>query len=190
MPKRIIIGLTGKAGHGKNIVADIICEEYPQLNFKQVGFADKVKEVYTVVTGEEPVDDLEWKNTFLPEWGLTPRQMLQKIGTDAMRNGLDTDVWLKAMGANLRPDQNYIITDVRFPNEVDYIEDNLGGKVFRVVRPGYQSGTPEHESETALDYMRFDEIVNAGPLRDLRLLVHLMEGIIFNNSTQYHAEEL
>lgn len=167
MNKRIIIGLTGKAGHGKNTVADIICSLCPHYDFKQVGFADKVKEVYTVVTGEQVENTLEWKNTFLPDWGFTRREMLQKIGTDAMRNGLDQDVWLKALGLNLKPYQNYLITDVRFPNEVTYIREVLSGDVVRILRPGYDSGTPLHTSETSLDHLNFPEIINDGSLNDL-----------------------
>ena len=169
--ERIVIGLTGKAGHGKNLTADLICKQFPEYYFKQIGFADKVKEVYSVITGEQVVDSLEWKNTFLPTWGMTRRQMLQKIGTDAMRDGLDKDVWVKALASSLEPDRNYIITDVRFPNEVLFIENELEGKVFRVRRPLFDSGTETHESETALDHVQFDEIWNGLGIEELEVQI-------------------
>jgi len=60
----------------------------------------------------------------------------------------------------MEPGRNYVITDVRFKNEVAKIEE-MGGKVVRVIRHGYDNGLPPHQSETDLDNMYFDTIHNA-----------------------------
>lgn len=157
----MILGITGKAGHGKNTVANMIREICPEMDWQIVAYADKLKQVYTILTGEEVQDDADWKNGLAPNWGMTRRQMLQRIGTDVMRNEFHQDVWVRALFAGINSDRNYIVTDVRFPNEASAIRAG-GGKVIRVVRHGYENGTPDHVSETALDDWYFDTIHN-GP---------------------------
>ena len=66
---------------------------------------------------------------------------------------------------------NWIITDVRFPNEVEAIE-NRGGIVIRIERTPRSYGTEfiidEHPSETALDDHNFDYVIdNDGSISDL-----------------------
>lgn len=167
-----VIGIAGKAGHGKNMVAEILKETCPAMDFQIVAYATKVKEVYTSITGEAFVDSLDWKNKYLPEWDMTRREMLQKIGTDCMRDGLHPDVWVKALFATLEPGRNYLITDVRFPNEVEAIT-NAGGRVIRVVRPGYDNATPAHVSETSLDDWDMWCLNNSGSVEELREQVFL-----------------
>jgi len=73
----------------------------------------------------------------------------------------DPEFWLRAAGIT---EGNIVVTDVRFLNEVDYI-DRLGGDVIRVVRPGTAVGT--HVSETDLDQLHLVEIHNSGTLEEL-----------------------
>lgn len=67
---------------------------------------------------------------------------------------------------------NWIITDVRFPNEYDAVKAN-GGLILRVNRPGYGTSMLDlataHPSETALDGHKFDHVIdNNGDLEDLK----------------------
>lgn len=131
----------------------------------------------------------------------TYREFLQKLGTEAMRDGLHTNVWVNALFADyktvipvndehfdhintghykLKHDvslPNWIITDMRFPNEMEAVKEREGITI-RVVRPhGYTNPhTGEykemplsyHSSETALDESKFDyEILNDGTIADL-----------------------
>ena len=63
---------------------------------------------------------------------------------------------------------NWIITDVRFPDEVKAIEDR-GGIVIRLERANDQTGlSSQHESETAFDTHAFGTIIqNDGSIEDL-----------------------
>lgn len=66
---------------------------------------------------------------------------------------------------------NWIITDMRFPNELKAVKDR-GGFTIRVNRlyenPCKNILFDEHESETALDNAEFDEIVdNSGTIEEL-----------------------
>jgi hypothetical protein len=177
-------------------------------------FAGKLKQTGSLLTGIpiEKFEDQEFKKTELAEdWNYFPiigyghrnvpvygqdeqamlvREFLQKLGTEAMRDGLHTNVWVNALFADYKPTNdcqqhadglfytdehgenevipeypNWIITDMRFPNELEAVVKREGLTI-RVVRPGTSVGT--HPSETALDDAEFDyEIINDGSIADL-----------------------
>lgn len=97
---------------------------------------------------------------------MTVREFLQRVGTDAMRYGLHTNTWVNMLMAEYKPMKdsdeeythpNWIVTDVRFPNEYDAIK-KAGGYVIRINRNnGIQNN---HVSETALDGQDFDLVIN------------------------------
>jgi hypothetical protein len=129
---------------------------YPHYHID--GFARKVKEVCTILTGIEDWDNRNKKEEVIPAFGITRRQMMQKVGTDCMRNGLDEDVWVKALFKDIDGESfGVIIEDVRFPNEIKAIRDR-GGILIHVSRRGF-SGDP-HWSERALDgYNEYDHYI-------------------------------
>ena len=97
---------------------------------------------------------------------LTPRLMLQLMGTECGREILHPDIWVNATLGAYHPNDKWIITDVRFPNEIDRIE-KLGGIVIRVVRD-IETITNEHFSETALDHHDFEYVIqNNGTKQEL-----------------------
>ena len=152
-------------------------------------FAGKLKQTASLLTGipVEMFEDQEFKKQEMPEcWNklqqsgrskvlapMTYRQFLQELGTEAMRNGLHSNVWVNALFADYRLWSNgkkdwypnWIITDMRFPNEMEAIVKKSGITI-RVVRPGTAQGT--HPSEIALDgsIMHY-EIINDGTIEDL-----------------------
>lgn len=118
---------------------------------------------------------------------LTVRELLQKVGTDAMRDVIHPDVWVNALMKDYRdkvdfdkslpPNKNWLITDVRFPNEAKAIKDR-DGIVIRVnrypktiiidgIERVFDKGSSEclkkyykgHESETSLDNYIFDYVI-------------------------------
>jgi hypothetical protein len=171
-------------------------------------FAGKLKQIASLLTGipVEKFEDQEFKKTFLSsEWGtikdnplnvipafeyvqfnelMSVREFLQKLGTEAMRNGLHTNVWVNALFADYVPNwkfegegieiddvslikayPNWIITDMRFPNEMEAVKER-GGITVNVIRPGISPGT--HESDFALVGAKFDyEIINDGSIEQL-----------------------
>jgi len=60
---------------------------------------------------------------------------LQLIGTEALRNNFQQDLWFITVQNRIRknPDQNVVISDVRFPNEIKFIQEH-GGKLIRINR--------------------------------------------------------
>jgi hypothetical protein len=101
---------------------------------------------------------------------LTPRTLLQLLGTECGRQIIHPNIWVNALFADYDTSSNYdfnwIITDVRFPNEVQAIKDK-GGIVIKINRDS--DVVDNHSSETALDnYDGFDFVVdNNGSIDDL-----------------------
>jgi hypothetical protein len=84
---------------------------------------------------------------------MTVRELLQWIGTELFRETMHTDFWVKATLNLIRGKHkhfaHHVITDVRFPNEVQGVSAESGINI-RIVRPGLNS-TDTHASETSLD---------------------------------------
>lgn len=168
----MIIGLSGRAGSGKDTVGLWYQEKH---GFVCRAFADPLKEAAAAIfhLSEEQLYGKE-KEVVDPFWGKSPRKILQLLGTDCVRRVIDDDVWIKSMercidGLTHDDGRHVVITDVRFPNEADAIR-SWGGQVWRVVRPGV-SDVEAHVSETALDNYRFDRVlINSGTLAEFRSL--------------------
>lgn len=192
----MIISVSGKIGSGKDTVAKIIQEHTPYHNWEVKKFAGKLKVIATILTGIpiEKFEDQEFKHTILgPEWDyyhntektqivdgiaqnakelryMTVRDLLQKLGTEAMRMGLHEDTWVNALMSDYNAEEsNWIITDTRFPNEMKAVESRKGIKI-KVVRDSGNTIGTTHPSETALnDYSNWDYIIdNTGSIEDLQ----------------------
>ena len=141
----MIIGIAGFQGSGKDTIADYLCNIY---GFKRDSFAATLKDAVAAVFGwdrellegrtkesrawREQVD--EWWATRLGMPNLTPRLVLQKWGTEVARTAWHDDTWIASLENKLNKAHNdIVITDVRFPNEIQAVR-NAGGIVIRVVR--------------------------------------------------------
>lgn len=104
---------------------------------------------------------------------MTPRKMLQLMGTEAAKNIIHPNIWINSLMREHKKGDNWLITDLRFPGEVDAINKLSKEKeetvfLLRITRPSLNS-TDEHISETALDnYQNFDLILeNEGTKEEL-----------------------
>jgi hypothetical protein len=183
---RTVIGLGHKFKSGKDTLADFLIARY---GFERIAFADALKRGCMELLGLSEAQVFgEEKNVRDPFWGRTPGEILQVVGTDLFRQQFDADVWVKAVHRKIlnNPQQSrWVITDVRFPNEADFIKEVLGGLICRVDREDRDLGgrDPNHPSETALDeYTDWDYILdNNGSLQDLYdagATVLLQEGLV------------
>lgn len=147
-------------------------------DFEIKKYASKLKQIGGLILGVPPrsFEFREWKEAPLGGvWGdLTPRLLLQKLGTEGGRELIHENIWVNALFADLKEDSKWIITDVRFPNEADEIK-RRGGYLIRVERDVADSGN--HPSETALDdYEGFDEVIfNESGLLQLIEKVKMLE---------------
>lgn len=80
----------------------------------------------------------------------SPRQLLQTLGTEWGR-AIDPDIWAKATLREAQKYEKVVISDVRFLNEVDLINE-AGGEVVKITRYtddlALETGNKAHTSET------------------------------------------
>jgi hypothetical protein len=163
----MLIGLTGKIGAGKDTVAEMICRMQPGKGWQIKRVAEKLKKIAAILTGWQDQYTQEGKMHYLPEWGMTVREVQQKLGTDVIRHHFHPNAWILALFADYRQGDNWIIADVRFPDEMEAIRQR-DGILFRVVRPDNPFAASSHSSETALDKYDLPIIENTGSMEDLK----------------------
>jgi NTP pyrophosphatase (non-canonical NTP hydrolase) len=176
MQKPIIIAFCGLAQSGKSTamqaVRHFIHKNSPKAAVYTLNFADPLKEAYRAITGEFFLDVAEYKNAPSAMFeGLTNRQVIQKIGTDALRNSFDKRIWIRCLQKKI---ENLAITehghecyiligDLRFANEADWVIGN-NGIIVQIQRKGVVSDGHESEGTTLIPgYL----IKNDGTLEEL-----------------------
>ena len=193
----MIIGVSGYSGSGKDLVGTMIqflasrnnakvsledILDFPinheywleeQSGWEIKKWAGKLKTIASMLTGipVEKFEDQQFKKTDLgPEWDMTVRDFLQKLGTDAVRDGLHSNAWVNALMSDYTSESKWVITDTRFPNEAEAIRKK-DGIMIRVERSGVKP-INNHPSETGLDDYTFDHVIkNNGSIEDLLLKV-------------------
>lgn len=141
----MIIGICGLIGAGKDTIADYLVNYH---GFRRESFAASLKDAVSTVFGWDRTM-LEGRTTQSRQWreqvdiwwaqrlgmpDFTPRLALQIWGTDVARNHFHNDIWIASLENKLRTNQDHVvITDCRFPNEIDAIR-SVGGQVIRVDR--------------------------------------------------------
>ena len=150
----MIVGLTGRKGCGKSSVANIFRD---RLGYEVLSFASPIKDMLRVLgLGDAELNDPVIKEIVLDEYGKSPREMMQLLGTEFGRAMIKNNIWVTALEKQIDEDKNYVIDDVRFPNEAAMIHAN-GGKVVRVYRPMQEEEAEDsHISEAGIDSEQID----------------------------------
>jgi hypothetical protein len=164
-----LVGLGCKRRRGKDTAAEYIVENFP---FVSDAFAFSLKEgICRGVFGlsdDQLYGDL--KTEVDPFWRLTPREILQKAGTEGMRATFGADIWARTVIRRyLDRNSHTLVTDVRFRTEADVIKEH-GGVLIRVDRDiPFDPEQDQHQSEIDLDdYTDWDYIIdNNGTLQQL-----------------------
>jgi len=157
----LIIGLGYKAGVGKSTVAQQLRERH---KFAEFALADALKDTVAPLFNwdREDLDDQDFKKTIDKDWGITPRQALQTLGTDCVRKAFGDDFWIKRLQLVIREQKCrlVVITDVRFRNEAESIKAK-GGVLWQIKRPLTDAAAGAHISETEMDsFDDWDEVIN------------------------------
>lgn len=149
----MLIGVCGKAGAGKDTIADYLIKEY---GFKKIALADPIKRLVQdvfVLSDNEVYDRVEREKPMEKWGGWSVRKLLQIIGTELFRKNIDESIWVKSLWYRVQsqPSERFVISDVRFPNELSFLKDNSSGDFFsiKVTRDGHSGnvGVVGHESE-------------------------------------------
>lgn len=197
----IVIGMAGRAGSGKDTVADRLVETHGFVKFSfSDSLYDEVQRAFNLpdqellrnrATKEKPTPLLapgqcsdkafvevvrginREYNGALP---LTPREVLQWYGTE-YRRAQNPNYWLER-AAHWMLDQRskghvrFVNTSVRFADEAEFVRSN-NGAVWHVLRPVLPSMANEgHVSEKPLPIRVGDVVLkNVGSIADLNVKV-------------------
>lgn len=166
----ILIGLTGKAGVGKDTAALYLNNTYDLHHY---AFAAPLRRMVEALIGKCHWDDREWKERTIDWIGKSPRQLLQTLGTEWGREQVNSELWVRKaehvrqqLGSARFRCAGMVISDVRFPNEAEWLV--AAGGILIELRRGSAAGVAAHVSEQH-DLSRFVHHVveNNGTRRDL-----------------------
>lgn len=135
----MIVGISGFIGSGKDTIANHLVYNH---GFRKESFASLLKDIValtfswdrTMLEGNTN-QSREWREQVDQWWAnrlgipqLTPRWVLQHWGTEVLRKGFHDDIWIASLENKLRnKNDNIVISDCRFPNEIKSIQKS-GGK--------------------------------------------------------------
>lgn len=138
----MIVGLLGFISSGKGTAGEFFVEK----GYIPLSFADSLKDSTSAIFGwdrdllegdtdesrefREQVDPF-WSNKFGKD--ITPRYILQYMGTEVCRNNLLDSIWVDSLERKIYQHENVVITDVRFANEISFLK-SLGATLIQVDR--------------------------------------------------------
>jgi hypothetical protein len=164
-----LIGVHGPLNGGKDTVATYLQAKFPD-RFGRYAFARPLKEACEKMFGfsMEQMEDRLLKEQVDPFWGFTPRKALQLLGTEYGRGMLRDDVWIRRaeqeLMKNSKSSRGMIITDVRFPNEAEWIRGKDNAVLLYLEVPGLKRDERyNHASEAGID---FDNLVDIKIVND------------------------
>jgi hypothetical protein len=170
-----IVGLTGKAGAGKDTAAAMLCEALQARGkrTKTMAFAEPIRAALMAMgVPSSYIYERRLKETEIPGWGASYRKLAQTLGTEWGCDQIGKDLWVRLLADRLveigmvsRLPDVVVITDVRLQNEADWIKTRLGLLV-HVVRPdvGEVRGHISEAGVQGVDQM----LRNDGDLQNLR----------------------
>lgn len=194
----ILLLLTGEMGSGKDSLASSLIDinkTYQQFEVTQFSLAHPIKKIshrlceffYSTTFKEDLFWDNDLKGRPIPQFifnhhTFTPREVLQVIGTDVMRNGISPEIWIDLVEKEIRKTEAskkkrllVSLTDVRFPNEVNELKKRFQNWIvltIRLIRSNKSSSQlchlSSHSSEKEMTSIVPDlTISNNGNLKDL-----------------------
>lgn len=180
-----VIGLTGRAGAGKDTVAEILKEAYGHV---PVAFASVLRAEVAAAFGVDVASLLHRATKELPSAALaiykcqdkrfveamqqngldvfqncSPRQILRWWGTEYRRECHSHDYWTERLSDTIETlfragVKKIAVTDVRFTNEAHFVR-SIGGEVWRIERDEAERQAADHASEVEQRLIEADKVI-------------------------------
>lgn len=184
-----LIGITGRKRSGKDTSGERLVNNH---GFVRIAFADALKEACINIFGfsREQVYGDDLKEVIDEYWEYSPREVLQKVGTELFREALSQPGVLPKIGKNIwvrtierkilnlakQGYRRFVITDIRFANELEFLKEvNFNAYSIKVVRQAVMTETDPsklHSSEAQIDTFECDfEIKNDGTIAELQIAI-------------------
>jgi hypothetical protein len=164
--EHLIVGFSGYARSGKDYSSEKLYQNAWNfgIHARMYALASPIKTHCNSMFGwGEEHSDGDLKEVDDPFWGFSPRHAYQTFGTEWARNTLGEDIWIKFMerqhcmlkqdAVRQQRDSLFIITDVRFPNEVKAIKEK-NGLIISVVNEATEAEVMPHSSEAHIKDIR------------------------------------
>ena len=164
-----LIAFSGKARSGKSAAVNYLWSTY---GYTRIAFADPLKMAAQQMFGLSPEQtwDDDMKEIVIPHWGMTPRQIFQLYGTEAVKPVFGADVWVRRLAMTyeiLKHTDHVAIPDLRFDEEADWVKSQ-GGVIVEIRRgPGLAGSAGDHASERGLSCLPDYTIDNSDTLETL-----------------------
>lgn len=169
--RHTLIGIAGKQGSGKDTVANYIEDQiHSKVSVRIYHFADPLKQCAVEAFGipKEHFYDETLKEVIVKQWNMTPRKMLQILGTECFRDHFSANFWIVRADIELQREiyKNTItvISDVRFENEARFIRER-GGLIVHVFREDeditLKQALDKHRSEQTLLIHNADWVIRS-----------------------------
>lgn len=172
LSKQCIIGLVGEAGAGK----DTVGEEFWSLLKKTecVAFAAPMRKMAEAMFSLPPAAFIDRGlkeqpvNEELFGKQITPRRIMQLLGTDCIKPYFGEDIWIKLLVREVHKQYSHqdviVITDVRFPVELEWLAkmpNSVAVNVHRPKNPHKLVGSAaKHSSAQPLDIYQYMPAAN------------------------------
>lgn len=167
------IAIIGGMGSGKTT---ILTELVTYHGYTRMSWADPVKDLARLAYGH--IEKNEYYEIRLPNGTRnrrSGREILQRIGTDALRDQVDQDFWIRCGIRRMHEAEDnirWVNDDTRFPNEVEA----LRSRGFRIVR----LVVPAEERARRLG-IRLEEVERLSGHPSEQLITSLSEDVTFYN---------
>ena len=170
-----LIFLTGAVGVGKTAAAGYLMRR----GYQAMAFADPVKAAAAAAfhLGSLWLTD-EYKNKLHPFWNMTPREMFQRIGTEAFQTEFGRDVWIRHLQLRLEhlsQNAHVVITDVRPGKDGVQLEAEFArqhGVMVHVIGPSRREQSATQQAHSSNGQVPFQDgdlyLYNTGTLLDLQ----------------------
>lgn len=170
--KKVIIGVTGKARSGKSTISEHLCRHY---GFTEYALASGLKRAASALFGWSLPYIEENKDNIDPLFGISPRQVLQSLGTDFTQHFLSEmyPEYGRVTGRFLHMKRFHsfltmtskdriVIPDIRFPHEINYLTLSFNSVIIlKVSRPRELRGdVSPHRSEHHIDDLSADYFIH------------------------------
>ena len=158
--------ICGKARHGKDTTALAIKKAYGDKKVINLSYGSYIKEFAKNISDWDGRDETK------------PRELLQHLGTEVIRNNIDEDFFIKRLCNDIRVYSYYFdvitISDARFPDEIITPKKLFDDVItIKVIRDNFETNLSKseqkHSTETALDgFDDYDYVIeNNGTIDEL-----------------------
>lgn len=175
----MLIGIVGHMNSGKSLLTTFLTESCDTEEYIMAGTLKEIAVLFGF-NRQHVYGTQKEKQIIDPLWGVSPREFLQKFGTDICRDIMPVmfpcmkkNIWLQIFCnyyKSFPKEKTLVISDVRFQDEAECVR-KLGGVLIRIKRDVADNVEHIHRSEQEINQIACDLIIdNNGTIDDLFLM--------------------